>query len=121
MYEAVLIAHIAGAVVTLGVVLAALVLTLRAGTVSLPSVGYILNGLAAFEVFTGVLLAVLSAVVTVASVCDNIALYLLLVAAVDGVLYARTRSLGIRFPVASSIRALGGSLVLLALGFALGF
>lgn len=120
MFAAVLIAHITGAIVTGIAVLYSLYVLAKNDVPRMRPVFLTLGYLGAFEVATGVALALLSDFVTVASVCDNIAVYLILVGLVESALYAALKRTGSAVPVTAAISPTIGSLVLLTAGVLLG-
>lgn len=121
MFPSILAAHILGAVATFAIIFYAMIALLRSQSRQLEALAGILGILAAFEVVSGVALAIISNTVTVVSVCDNIALYLALVLVTQAALYTRMRGTGVRFPVVRSLSPVCGSICLLVLSAALGF
>ena len=112
--------HISGAVLTALVALAACGIVLFRTSREYRTVAILLGLLAAFEVLTGTGLAIVSASVTVASVCGNIMLYLLSVAFVLTLLGARIKQESLQFPVLHTISSFGMSFAVIAVGLALG-
>ncbi len=120
MYAAILIVHIGGAVATAGIALYACVAMVRRDDAVYRTVALVLAAIASFEVVTGTALAVMSAHVTVASVCGNIALYVAAVACVEVILFMRMRGSIVRFPLAQTVSPIVASGVLLLSGLVLG-
>jgi hypothetical protein len=92
----------------------------RNSTGSFTLMARVLSALAGFELLTGALLAAFSPSISIASVCDNFALYMLLVVTVLGALYVRTSRAGSRFPVTQSISSIAGGMVPVIIAAALG-
>lgn len=120
MYSAILIVHIAGAVATGIVTLYASGAMLLKRSELYRRLALVLAAVASFEVVTGTALAVLSANVTVASVCGSIALYVAAIACVEVILFMRMNGSGVRFPFAKTIAPVGASIALLLSGVVLG-
>lgn len=121
MFTAILTAHIIGALLTALVALYACVAIVARQEVLYRAVATSLGALAAFEVVTGTLLAVISPSITAVSVCGNIAIYLAVVGLVLSLVYIRIRQVAQRFPVANTLAPVGASIALITLALALGF
>jgi hypothetical protein len=80
-----------------------------------------LAALSAFEVFTGIALAVLSSSITVVSVCGNIAIYLGFVIALQVPLFMRMKGSLSPFPIAQAISSAAVSVGVIFAGLVLGF
>ncbi len=121
MYGAILIVHIIGAIATGALAIYACTAMILGNAAIYRRVALVLGMIATFEVVTGTALAVLSANITIASVCDNIAYYLVGVAVVEALLFMRMRGVRIRFPFAQTLAPIGVSLALMFSGLILGF
>ncbi len=121
MYSVILVAHIAGAVVTGFAGITAIgAMALRKEHLYRP-IALALAAIGSFEVASGTALAVLSKTTSVASVCGDIALYVGAVAFVETLIFMRMRKSVVRFPSVQTVSAMGGSIALLALAGVLGF
>jgi hypothetical protein len=121
MYSAILVAHITGAVVTAVVAFFALLAMMMRNEHVYRRAAVMLASLAAFEVVSGTVLAVMSASVSVASICGNIGLYVAAVAALEAVLFMRMKKTTQKFPSMQAVATMGTSLAFLALAAAFGF
>lgn len=71
-----------------------------------------LGMLAAFEIFSGSVLSIVSSAVSAASLCANIALYLSLVTSLELLLFIRMKKTSIAFPLAQTLAPVVASLLL---------
>lgn len=121
MYASLLATHILGAVATgvVGLFVCVALVTQRERLMRTLSVT--LATLSAFEVLTGVALAVFSPSVSVASVCGNIAVYLGFVIALQVPLFMRMKGGVSPFPMVQTISSAMVSLAVVLTGLVLGF
>lgn len=121
MYSALLSLHIIGALFSavLATFAVLVALTGRDGWYKTLSLG--IGVLAAFEVSTGTVLAVLSPEVSALSICANVALYIAAAASIQALLFMRMRRITLPFPAFRALSPLGASMVLLATSVVFGF
>ncbi len=121
MYTAILTAHLIGAAATGVAALYACVAMIVRHEAMYRRLALVLASIASFEIVSGTALAVMSADLTVASVCGNIALYVAAVACVEVVLCMRMKGSLVRFPFMQTAAPFGVSVALLLSGLVLGF
>lgn len=121
MFSAVLIMHIAGAIATGIIAVYACTMMVLGRDTAYRMTAQLLAALAAFEVFTGIGLAVLSPEISVISVCGNIALYLAIVAALEVLLFLRMPNGVVRFPIVQTVSPISVGIAALIAGVVLGF
>jgi len=113
IYSFLLVVHIGGGIVTgIAASYAGVVLWQRTSALY-RACALILGALAAFEVFSGVVLAFISLKITAQSLCNNVALYLLIVFFVETLLFIRMRKVSISFPLAQTLIPVVASLALM--------
>lgn len=120
-FSALLISHIIGAVLTGAATLTVCVSVIAGYSTAYRSLSLLMGALTAFDVLTGTMLAVMSPMITVASVCDNIALYVAVVVCVQYVLYTRLKNTPRELQLVSALSPVGAALLLTAGALALGF
>ena len=121
MYESMLVAHLIGACATALAVLCTL-FALHKRSVSLyRTCAVTLGTLAAFEIASGTALAVVSTELTVAMVCNRIAIYLVVVLCTLAMLFYRMKKSDIEFPAGITLTPVSTSLASLFLAAVFGF
>ncbi len=120
MFTALLIAHIGGAILSAIIALYACVLLLVRAHESYRRVAIVLGSLAAFEVLSGTGLAITSASITAVSLCANVALYVLVIATIEALLYSKIHD-DVRFPTRAILAPISASLLAFLAALAFGF
>ncbi len=113
MYSLLLAVHVVGAMATLIVSCYALIILTRDRSDRFAHVTRMIALLATFELISGAAVAALSPTVTAVSLCDNIALYILLVSVVLGTLRVRMQRTGLQFPLMHSVSSIGVGIMVL--------
>lgn len=120
LYADTLTLHLLGAGVTGMLAILTLIVLIRRDTSHYALSARLLMYTAALEVTTGIVLAIISSRISVLSLCDNIAIYLLAVFALLTVLYLRMRGTNALYP-RLSLSPLAGALAAFLGAGALGF
>ena len=121
MYESILVAHLIGACATALLVLCTLFALHKRSASFYHTSAVTLGSLAAFEIASGTLLAVLSTELSVGMVCNRIAVYLLVVGCTLAMLFYRMKKSDIEFPAGITLTPVSTSLASLFLAAILGF
>lgn len=121
VYDIFLIVHVIGACITGAMAAYASVAMWNGFADKYKLCATILGGLAAFEVFSGTALSILSLQVSAASLCSRIFLYLTIVAVVEVLLFMKMKKGSVVFPLVPALSPVVASLALFSSAIILGF